>query len=231
MEYVLSPSVRAGFQRGILYFGFGSIQKPVEDRGRALVLLECASFWTEPHSVADAITHLTNIGVDDGAAVETVSLLVNGHFLLPAEAYELCASSRRSRNLLYYGLYSDPAKVERRLADSSVTILGCGGIGNRVAFSLAAAGIGHLILIDHDVIELTNLTRQFLFDEASVGSSKVKRAINERFSDIRVDYLDLEIKQASDSTTPRERLLLRAVNSRHQAPLVSAINDAGLSVG
>lgn len=61
---------------------------------------------------------------------------------------------------------------QRRLADSTVVIVGAGGLGCSVAQSLSASGVGRLIIIDDDVIELSNIPRQVLFSEADIGQSK-----------------------------------------------------------
>ncbi len=55
-------------------------------------------------------------------------------------------------------------------------IIGLGGIGSPVAQYLAAAGIGSLILIDNDKVELSNLHRQILFNETDIGYYKAERA-------------------------------------------------------
>ncbi len=57
---------------------------------------------------------------------------------------------------------------QRRLFDSTVMILGCGALGCVVADLLARAGVGHLVIIDRDFVELSNLQRQILFDERDV---------------------------------------------------------------
>lgn len=62
---------------------------------------------------------------------------------------------------------------QRRLATATVTIVGCGGLGTVTAGLLARAGVGRLRLVDGDVVELTNLHRQALFDEADLGRPKV----------------------------------------------------------
>src|SRR5215207_7569 len=61
-----------------------------------------------------------------------------------------------------------PAVGERgqeRLFAARVVIVGCGALGGTAAEQLARAGVGHLRIIDRDVVELTNLQRQVLFDE------------------------------------------------------------------
>lgn len=62
---------------------------------------------------------------------------------------------------------------QARLAAARVLVVGCGGLGAPVISSLAAAGVGHLTLIDDDTVEPSNLNRQVLFTEADLGRSKV----------------------------------------------------------
>ncbi len=63
---------------------------------------------------------------------------------------------------------------QQKLAQSKVTVVGLGGLGCPAAMYLAAAGVGELTLIDHDVIELTNLQRQLAYTEQDIGQPKVK---------------------------------------------------------
>lgn len=64
------------------------------------------------------------------------------------------------------------------LAESHALVVGCGALGCVVADQLARAGVGRLTLVDSDVVELTNLPRQILFDEkdAEQGVPKAVRA-------------------------------------------------------
>lgn len=60
-----------------------------------------------------------------------------------------------------------------KLKRASVLIAGIGGLGSPIALYLAAAGIGRLILVDKDVVELSNLNRQVLFESKDIGKPKV----------------------------------------------------------
>lgn len=62
---------------------------------------------------------------------------------------------------------------QRRLSQSSVLIIGLGGLGSPVALYLAAAGIGSLGLTDLDTVSLSNLQRQILYDSSQVDRPKV----------------------------------------------------------
>lgn len=63
---------------------------------------------------------------------------------------------------------------QARLQDASVLVLGCGALGSVAADMLARAGVGHLVVVDRDFIELTNLQRQVLFDEDDVAMALPK---------------------------------------------------------
>lgn len=65
---------------------------------------------------------------------------------------------------------------QEKLAAASVLILGVGGLGSPVAMYLASAGVGKLILIDDDTVELSNLQRQIAHTTAALGKLKVDSA-------------------------------------------------------
>jgi len=62
--------------------------------------------------------------------------------------------------------------------EARVLIVGIGGLGSPVALYLAAAGVGHLVLNDHDHVDLSNLQRQIIHATADIGASKVQSAKN-----------------------------------------------------
>jgi adenylyltransferase/sulfurtransferase len=63
---------------------------------------------------------------------------------------------------------------QRALFDSHALIVGCGALGTVIADSLARAGVGTLTIVDRDIVELTNLQRQILFDERDVAEGMPK---------------------------------------------------------
>ena len=67
---------------------------------------------------------------------------------------------------------------QKRLVESTVLLLGCGALGSVVADLLSRAGVGHLVIVDRDIVEETNLQRQLLFDErdAAEGMPKAEAA-------------------------------------------------------
>lgn len=87
-----------------------------------------------------------------------------------------------------------PGTTEK-LAKATVGIAGCGGLGSNAAVALVRAGVGRLILADHDVVEASNLNRQHYFQE-DIGKKKVEalaahlKAIN---PDVELILHDLEL--------------------------------------
>lgn len=65
---------------------------------------------------------------------------------------------------------------QEKLKASRVLIVGLGGLGCSASQYLASAGIGHLTLVDFDVVSLSNLQRQILHTDASIGQAKVESA-------------------------------------------------------
>lgn len=70
-----------------------------------------------------------------------------------------------------------------RLAGFSVAVFGLGGVGSFAAEALARAGIGRLVLVDHDVVSPTNLNRQLVALHSTLGRAKVD-VMRERILDI-----------------------------------------------
>ena len=88
-------------------------------------------------------------------------------------ALDADATERYSRHLL---LPEVGVEGQRRLLDSRVVLVGAGGLGAPVALYLVAAGVGHVTLVDDDVVERSNLQRQVIHRESTIGSNKVESA-------------------------------------------------------
>jgi adenylyltransferase/sulfurtransferase len=65
---------------------------------------------------------------------------------------------------------------QERLLNAQILIIGIGGLGSPAAMYLAAAGVGHLILSDFDVVDLSNLQRQIVHHTDDIGKPKVESA-------------------------------------------------------
>src|SRR5512141_771546 len=65
---------------------------------------------------------------------------------------------------------------QRKLKEASVLCVGAGGLGSPVALYLAAAGVGHIGIVDFDYVDESNLQRQILHSTENVGRPKVESA-------------------------------------------------------
>jgi len=126
---------------------------------------------------------------------------------------------------------------QERILASRVLMVGAGGLGSPAGLYLGSAGIGHLTVVDHDVVDLTNLQRQIAHTSARVGLAKTAslqaaiRALNPEVQVItltqRADaaLLDLEVARADlvldccDNFATRHAINAACV--RHRKPLVS----------
>lgn len=84
--------------------------------------------------------------------------------------------SEKERYLKHLQLIEVGVTGQLRLKAGSVLVIGTGGLGSPVALYLAAAGIGRIGLLDGDRVELSNLQRQVLHSDQTIGELKVKSA-------------------------------------------------------
>jgi adenylyltransferase/sulfurtransferase len=119
-----------------------------------------------------------------------------------------------------------------KLKNSKVCVVGVGGLGNPITSRLAAMGVGTLRIVDRDVIELSNLHRQTMFDESDVGQVKVEVAakkLQKLNPDCKIevlavsvnDYTALEVVEGCDVVIDA----LDSVNARY------ALNNACVKFG
>jgi molybdopterin/thiamine biosynthesis adenylyltransferase len=141
---------------------------------------------------------------------------------------------RYSRHLL---LEEIDVAGQEKLLSSHILIIGAGGLGSAAAPYLAAAGMGKITLVDHDKVELTNLQRQIMHKQESIGKNKVEsgkqflqsinptltiNAIAEKATETLLKELLPSVNLVLDCTDNfATRQLINAACFNHQVPLVS----------
>ncbi|MEO8024867.1 MAG: ThiF family adenylyltransferase [Bryobacteraceae bacterium] len=83
----------------------------------------------------------------------------------------LHSEDRYSRQIRFHGIGEEG---QRAIAAARVAIVGCGALGSFQAEALARAGVGRIRIIDRDYVELSNLQRQWLFEEADAAAAVPK---------------------------------------------------------
>lgn len=82
---------------------------------------------------------------------------------------------------------------QQKLLDTSVLLVGLGGLGSAIAYYLAGAGVGRLILNDDDAVDASNLQRQIVHNEARLGVNKAdsaKQTLSALNSDILIETIN-----------------------------------------
>jgi molybdopterin/thiamine biosynthesis adenylyltransferase len=141
---------------------------------------------------------------------------------------------------------------QERLASSRVLLVGCGALGTTIADQLVRSGVGHLTIADRDIVELTNLQRQTLFDESdaaaetpkAVAAAKRLTAVNSTVeiaplvTDIHAGNIEDLVNRKFDlildgTDNVQTRYLLNDVSVKHDIPWIygAAVATEGRVMG
>ena len=121
---------------------------------------------------------------------------------------------------------------QQRLRDARVLIIGMGGLGSPAALYLASAGVGQLVISDFDRVELSNLQRQIIHREATIGEPKAESArltLNEINSSVRVTAIDWQL--SDDELTQQIDLADVVLDCSDNFETRFAVNDTCIAVG
>jgi len=127
---------------------------------------------------------------------------------------------------------------QQKMNDSTILIIGMGGLGSPTALYLAAAGVGHIVIADFDQVELSNLQRQIIHNTSDIGDDKVNSAkakllelnpnikvtvVNEIMHSDNLASLIKDVNIVLDGTDNFEsRFEINKVCVESQKPLISA---------
>lgn len=108
---------------------------------------------------------------------------------------------RYDRQIRVWGL-----EAQEKLKSSSVLIVGAGGLGSPAAMYLAAAGVGRLIIVDSEEVELSNLNRQVLHWTSDIGRKKVESA-SDKLSRLNPNVKVVQVFEKIETLEQAERLV------------------------
>lgn len=122
--------------------------------------------------------------------------------------------------------------AQRRLKAASVLLIGTGGLGSPLALYLAAAGVGRIGLVDYDVVDESNLQRQVIHGESSIGVPKIEsaaRRIHDLNPGVQIDKYEVPLTSdnALDILAPYDVV----IDGTDNFPTRYLVNDACVKLG
>jgi molybdopterin/thiamine biosynthesis adenylyltransferase/rhodanese-related sulfurtransferase len=183
-----------------------------------------------------ALSTLDELGYED--AVSMAGGIVAWQELgFPVESSSTLDEEKRNRYSRHLLIPEVGEEGQSRLLETSILLIGAGGLGSPAALYLAAAGVGRIGIVDDDVVDASNLQRQVLHSTADLGERKVRSArkaleelnpdvdvvtYEERLTSENVDRIlgdgwDLVVDGADNFPT---RYLLNDASVWHDVPVV-----------
>lgn len=169
MLYKTSYLATAGFSNGQGILGVGSKQYFVDKIAydNSLKLLK---YILLAHTEKEIFTFCSKNKIDNKIFYQ----LLNHNLVVDESNFFNKMDNLSFKNKLYFNsLGLNANQLYDSFANTTFLIVGCGGIGNFISFSLASLNPKKLILLDGDTIEESNLNRQFLFSQKDIGKYKV----------------------------------------------------------
>ena len=177
----------------------GDIYLLRSDGGHDVVLREATPFARE---LVDSLAAGARVGHDEPELNAAIAELEEAGVVTDTSADPATAGLspaellRYDRQLHYFGDQASPgssaAAMQLALGDATVLVLGAGGLGSWTMAGLACAGVGSIIAVDDDTIELSNLNRQVLYRMSDVGRRKVDVAAESlRALNAEIDFVPI----------------------------------------
>ncbi len=133
---------------------------------------------------------------------------------------------RYARHIILPGV---GAVGQKKLLDSRVLVIGAGGLGSPVLLYLAAAGVGHLGVVDFDVVDASNLQRQIIHANSVIGQTKTESAkarINDLNPDVKVIIHEGKLGSKGARATIQDYDLI--IDGSDNFPTRYLVNDAAV---
>lgn len=179
---------------------------------------------------------LDTLGYEDAVSM-TGGIVAWQELGFPVESSSMLDEEKRNRYSRHLLIPEVGEEGQRRLLESSILLIGAGGLGSPAALYLAAAGVGRIGIVDDDVVDASNLQRQVLHSTAGLGerkASSARKALEELNPDVQVvtyeerltsenvdrilgDDWDLVVDGADNFPT---RYLLNDASVWHDVPVV-----------
>lgn len=154
---------------------------------------------------------LSHIFPDESKYLESLLTVLDKEYLLedveknqPNEltSYDM---ARWSRNIEFFNSYCKASEnkylIQEKLKNIKVAILGLGGVGSNILYNLVAMGVCNIKALDYDIVDLSNLNRQIIYDESDVGvlkSEAAKKRISNFINAKNIQFINKKICSSVD---------------------------------
>ncbi len=179
----------------------GSLLSFSDPDAGVLALLEAADGTRSSAELAAKVQNVA--GPWDVELVERVLASLDRHGLVGStDSPDVRTGERYASNLGFFSSFSSLTQsresFQQRLAGSTVLLLGVGGPGSSILLNLAGLGVGRVLVVDYDDVEITNLNRQFVYDESDIGTPKAIAATRRAAavnSTVAIEPIQLKIEE------------------------------------
>lgn len=121
---------------------------------------------------------------------------------------------------------------QRKLKAASVLVIGAGGLGSPVLFYLSAAGVGHIGVIDHDLVDESNLQRQILYNTNDIGKNKAETAVSKlQLLNPHISFDSYPFKLTADNAATIIGKYELVVDGSDNFPTRYLVNDTCVELG
>jgi len=234
MKYILNSSFLAKKLEGSKYLIGTTLLKQYEvelDEPSKKIF----ELFSQDNTIESVINEMDGI-LDRDDVIEIINFAIKETIIVPS--FKELIDGKEEYSELYdrqirlfeevspgFGIHS-----QKKLINSRVVLLGVGGTGSYTLYTLAAMGVGFVRAIDFDEVQLSNLSRQILYNRADVGKLKIdcaKERINQLNPDLKYEYINKKVESESDieelikdcdflivsADTPRKKIKMMAHNA------------------
>ena len=153
-----------------------------------------------PISINDLINKVNkDTGINKEEIKSAIDYLVSENFIIEFEKYQKLVNDRKyNRQNLFFSMFNDDYKsYNDYFKERNILILGLGGIGANVVTILERAGFNNFTLVDYDVVEESNLIRQFPYNNDEIGKLKTE-VMKQKLKNSNVKCKNLKIIKEED---------------------------------
>lgn len=148
----------------------------------------------DENDLVQIVIEETNL--DESEIKGAIKYLKKENIVIQSEKFDKLLMTDYSRQDLFFSLFNSNFKSNKKdFTNKKILVLGLGGVGANVALMLSRAGFDNFILVDNDIVEKSNLIRQYPYTEKDIGRSKCETLANILTGEIDTKNIMISRKQ------------------------------------